>query len=83
MKNAYEQLTDHFRKVGDLDHVYSIASWDEAAMMPEGGGAARGHAMATLGVVIHEMQSSEKMASGWTPVPISIWMIGSRPISAR
>ena len=61
MKNAYEQLTDHFRKIGDLDHVYAISSWDEAAMMPEGGGAARGQAMATLGVVIHEMQSSEKI----------------------
>ena len=61
MKNAYEQLTEHFRKVGDLDHVYSISSWDEAAMMPEGGGAARGQAMATLGVVIHEMQCSEKI----------------------
>ncbi len=42
MKNAYEQLTEHFRKIGDLEHVYSISSWDEAAMMPEGGGAARG-----------------------------------------
>jgi len=61
MKNAYEQLTEHFRKVGDLSHVYSINAWDEAAMMPEGGGAARGQAMATLGVVIHEMQSSEKV----------------------
>ena len=61
MKNAYEQLTDHFRKIGDLDHVYAISSWDEAAMMPEGGGAARGQAMATLGVVIHEMQSNEKI----------------------
>ena len=62
MKNAYEQLTDHLKKVADLAHVYSISSWDEAAMMPEGGGAARGQAMATLGVVIHEMQSSEKIA---------------------
>ena len=61
VKNAYEQLTDHFRKIGDLDHVYAISSWDEAAMMPEGGGAARGQAMATLGVVIHEMQSNEKI----------------------
>lgn len=61
MKDAYEQLADHYRKVGDLNHVYAISSWDEAAMMPEGGGAARGQAMATLGVVIHEMQSDEKI----------------------
>lgn len=55
MKNAYEMLTDHYRKVGDLRHVYSITSWDEAAMMPVGGGTARGEALATLDVVIHEM----------------------------
>ena len=61
MKDAYEQLTAHFKKVGDLDHVYAISSWDEAAMMPDGGGAARGQAMATLGVVIHEMQSDERI----------------------
>ena len=83
MKNAYERLTEHFQKVGDLDHVYSISSWDEATMMPEGGGTARGQAMATLGVVIHEMQCSEKIASGWTLVQTSIWMIGRRLISER
>ena len=55
MKNAYEQLTEHFQKIGDLQHVYAITSWDEAAMMPSGGGEARGKALATLGVMIHEL----------------------------
>ncbi|MEK9868790.1 MAG: carboxypeptidase M32 [Gammaproteobacteria bacterium] len=55
MKNAYEQLTEHYKKVGDLRHVYMITSWDEAAMMPIGGGEARGEALASLDVVIHEM----------------------------
>ena len=55
MQNAYENLSDHFKKIGDLRHVYSISSWDEAAMMPVGGGPARGEALASLGVVIHEM----------------------------
>lgn len=55
METAYERLTDHFSKIGDLRHVYSISSWDEAAMMPEGGGTSRGQALASLGVVIHEM----------------------------
>jgi carboxypeptidase Taq len=61
MKNAYEQLSAHFREVGDLQHVYDIASWDEAAMMPTGGGEARGQAMATLGVVIHNMATDERV----------------------
>lgn len=55
MKNAYEQLTEHYKKVGDLRHVYMITAWDEAAMMPVGGGEARGEALASLDVVIHEM----------------------------
>ncbi|MFT7221465.1 MAG: hypothetical protein ACI8Z1_003087 [Candidatus Azotimanducaceae bacterium] len=41
MKNAYEQLAKHFRKVGDLGHVYSINAWGEAVMISEGGGAAQ------------------------------------------
>ena len=59
MKNAYEELTGHFRKIGDLQHVYAITSWDEAAMMPTGGGEARGKALATLGVMIHELTVDE------------------------
>lgn len=61
MKNAYEELTDHFRKIGDLQHVYAITSWDEAAMMPAGGGEARGKALATLGVMIHELTVSSEI----------------------
>ncbi|MBL6690551.1 MAG: carboxypeptidase M32 [Pseudomonadales bacterium] len=61
MKNAYEELTDHFCKIGDLQHVYAITSWDEAAMMPSGGGEARGKALATLGVMIHELTVSSEI----------------------
>lgn len=61
MNNAYEQLTNHFRKIGDLQHVFAITSWDEAAMMPSGGGEARGSALATLGVMIHEMTVSSEI----------------------
>lgn len=55
MKNAYESLTEHYAKIGDLRHISAITSWDEAAVMPAGGGKARGDAMATLSVVIHEL----------------------------
>lgn len=61
MKNAYEELTEHFRRVGDLRHVYAISSWDEASMMPVGGGEARGEALATLGVVIHDLVADAKV----------------------
>ncbi len=61
MKNAYEQLTDHFQKISDLQHVYAMTSWDEAANMPVGGGAARGQAMATLGVMVHELSTAPEI----------------------
>ncbi len=63
MTNAYEELSAHFRQVGDLQHVYAISSWDEAAMMPDGGGQSRGQALATLGVVIHDMVTHEKIGN--------------------
>ena len=53
--SAYQQLHDHFLKINDLQHVEGITNWDEAAMMPSGGGEARGQALATLQVIIHEM----------------------------
>lgn len=53
--SAYAKLQDHFSRVGDLQHVSAIAGWDEAAMMPEGGGEARGRAMSTLGVIIRDL----------------------------
>jgi len=62
MRDAYEALTDHFRKIDDLRHVHAISSWDEAAMMPVGGGPSRAEALASLGVVIHEMLTSEEIA---------------------
>ena len=61
MKNAYESLTEHYQKIGDLRHVAAMTMWDEAAMMPTGGGPARGQAQATLSVVIHELVVDEQV----------------------
>jgi carboxypeptidase Taq len=57
-QTAYQKLHDHFKKIGDLRHVQAITSWDEAAMMPTGGGTSRGAAMTTLSVVIHELSTN-------------------------
>lgn len=59
--SAYQQLVRQFKKISDLEHVQSITSWDAAAMMPTGGGRARGDALATLGVTIHELKTDERM----------------------
>ncbi len=59
--SAYRKLFDHFEHVSHLEHVQAISSWDEASMMPVGGGAVRGEAMATLGVVIHGLKSDPRI----------------------
>lgn len=60
--SAYDDLHQHFARIGDLSHAAAIISWDEAAMMPKGGGDARGRAMATLGVTVHGMTVDPKVA---------------------
>lgn len=59
--SAYENLFAQFKKIADLEHVQSICSWDEASMMPIGGGEARGQAMATVAVLIHELKSASRI----------------------
>jgi carboxypeptidase Taq len=51
----YENLAARHRRMAHLRHVDAIASWDEATMMPEGGGDTRADALATLRVVEHEL----------------------------
>lgn len=59
--NAYQQLEQHFKKYYDFENLASIVSWDEAAMMPIGGGQARAEALATLSVVQHDWLTHKKV----------------------
>ncbi len=54
----YLALESRFRDIGHLQHIESILLWDEAAMMPPGGGAARADAMSMLAGVVHERITS-------------------------
>lgn len=51
----YEKLAERHRRLSHLSHVEAIVGWDEATMMPEGGGEARAEALATLRVLAHDM----------------------------
>jgi carboxypeptidase Taq len=51
---AYARLEDHFREIARLQEVQAISGWDEACMMPPGGGAGRSQALASLATVIHQ-----------------------------
>lgn len=51
---AYQHLQERFARIGTLEHAQAMLAWDEAALMPAGGGAARAGALATLRTMIHE-----------------------------
>lgn len=57
---SYQALHERFKRVGDLNHAVAMLAWDEAAIMPVGGGAARAEALATLTGIIHEMVAAPR-----------------------
>lgn len=59
--NPYQQLEQHFKKYYDFENLAAIVSWDEATMMPAGGGQARAEALATLSAVQHEWLTNKKV----------------------
>jgi carboxypeptidase Taq len=58
---SYSALVDRHRRIAHLQHVEAITSWDEAAMMPTGGGESRAEALATLRVLCHELAVDPKV----------------------
>ena len=50
----YEELEARFRELSHLEHAEAILNWDEASMMPRGGGEARGESMALLAAIAHQ-----------------------------
>ena len=59
--SPYQLLASHFDKIGDLEDIAEISSWDEATVMPEGGGRARGKSLATLSGTIHELKTDQRI----------------------
>lgn len=60
---AYQNLETVFRQLSHLRHLGSICHWDEAVMMPPGGGVARGQALASLQALQHELLVAPKIKS--------------------
>lgn len=59
---SYQQLQQHFLKISRLQHLQAICSWDQAAMMPDGGNGARSEAMAELSVLVHQQTTAAHLA---------------------
>ena len=54
---AYACLIANFTRLYRLEHLQSLAFWDQAAMMPGGGAEARAAALAELASVMHQVRT--------------------------
>ena len=53
MSRVYERLAERFSRIGVLAEAEGVLAWDAAAMMPLGGGRARGDQLAVLAGIAH------------------------------
>lgn len=61
MKQAYDALATAFKRIDRFSHLASIASWDQAAVMPPGGARARAEALAEVGSLCHSLLTAPSM----------------------
>jgi carboxypeptidase Taq len=54
---AYQQLAGTFTRLHHLDHLQSMAYWDQASMMPAGGAQARAGALAEVATLMHQLRT--------------------------
>lgn len=59
---AYERLKARFARIAALAEAAAILHWDASAMMPPGGGAARGEQLAALAGLSHELLTAPVVA---------------------
>ncbi|PWS37861.1 carboxypeptidase M32 [Falsiroseomonas bella] len=62
MNAAYDRLKARFARIGALNEAAGILHWDASAMMPPGGGHARGEQLAALAGVSHELLTAPQVA---------------------
>jgi carboxypeptidase Taq len=56
----YSTLEQRLRELGSLAHAQRMLGWDEAVMMPVGGGARRGEVLATIAGLVHRQMTSNE-----------------------
>ncbi len=72
---AYQNLTARFGRIATVHEAMSMLGWDEAAVMPPAGGAARADQVATLAGIAHGMLAdpgtSDELARAETDDPLA------------
>ncbi|MBR0665281.1 carboxypeptidase M32 [Roseomonas hellenica] len=59
---AYDRLKVRFARIATLGEASAMLHWDAAAVMPPGGGEARGEQLATLAGLGHELLTAPEVA---------------------
>jgi len=59
---AYDRLTARFSRIATIGEASSVLGWDASAMMPPGGGAARGDQLAVLAGLAHGLLTAPEAA---------------------
>ncbi|MBI0537549.1 carboxypeptidase M32 [Roseomonas sp. KE2513] len=62
MNEPYARLKDRFARIATIGEASAMLGWDASAMMPPGGGAARGEQLAVLAGVSHAMLVAPEVA---------------------
>lgn len=60
---AYDRLRTRFARIATVGEAFAMLSWDASAMMPPGGGAARGEQLAVLAGIGHTMLTAPETAA--------------------
>ena len=63
---AYARLVARVTRIATLGEAAAMLGWDAAAMMPAGGGAARGDQMAVLAGLTHQLATEPQVADDLT-----------------
>ena len=82
----YTTLEQRFKRLADLGGAASVLNWDQAAIMPKGGNAARGEQLAALGGVVHEMLVSTEtldLIEAARAAPLDDWQAANLALIER
>ncbi len=63
MTTAYEALKSHWTRLHHFEHLQAIAGWDQSAMMPAKGAAARAQAVAEMEGLLHTLRTEAGLPS--------------------
>ena len=82
----YTTLEQRFKRLADLGGAAAVLNWDQAAIMPKGGNAARGEQLAALGGVVHEMLVSTEtldLIEAARAAPLDDWQAANLALIER